>query len=291
MRRLAFLLALVALPATAQDRPVVAVVNYPLAYFAERLGGDAVEVLFPVPDGVDPAFWRPGIADIAAMQAADLIALNGAGFAQWTTKASLPRSRLVDTSSGFSEAYIATETVTHSHGEGGEHSHTGTATHTWLDFEQAAAQAEALAVAMARRVPPAAEGLEARLAALQADLAELDTLAEQAGAALAGRTIVASHPRYQYFARAYGLDIAALEWEAGDMPTDEDWADLQSLLAGSDGPLLIWEADPPAEAIARAADMGVTSVVFPPLANRPASEGDFLTAMRAVMTRLAAMSG
>lgn len=158
MHRLALALGLLAVPAAAQDTPRIAVVNYPLAYFAERLGGEGVEVLFPVPDGTDPAFWRPGIADIAAIQGADLIALNGAGFAQWTTKASLPRSRLVDTSAEFSDAYIKTETVTHSHGDDGEHSHTGTATYIWLDFELAASQAEALSAAMARRVPGAGRG-------------------------------------------------------------------------------------------------------------------------------------
>ena len=34
-------------------------VNYPLAYFAERIGGDDVVVHFPVPAGDDPAFWSP----------------------------------------------------------------------------------------------------------------------------------------------------------------------------------------------------------------------------------------
>ena len=124
----------VALPAFAQNRATVAAVNYPLTYFAERLAGDRADVLFPVPDGSDPSFWRPGIADISAMQGADVIALNGAGFANWTTKVSLPRSRIVDTSKGFSDQYIKTETITHSHGENGQHSHTGTANYTWLDF-------------------------------------------------------------------------------------------------------------------------------------------------------------
>ena len=37
----------------------VFVVNTPLAYFAQRIGGDAVEVVFPAPADVDPAFWSP----------------------------------------------------------------------------------------------------------------------------------------------------------------------------------------------------------------------------------------
>ena len=59
------------------------VVNYPLKYFAERIGGDYVQVEFPVPGNVDPAYWDPDIADISAYQKADLIMLNGAAYAKW----------------------------------------------------------------------------------------------------------------------------------------------------------------------------------------------------------------
>ena len=41
--------------ATFQPDLVVAAVNYPLAYMAERIGGDEVEVRFPAPPDVDPA--------------------------------------------------------------------------------------------------------------------------------------------------------------------------------------------------------------------------------------------
>ena len=42
------------------------VVNYPLKYFAERIGGEHVKVEFPVPAGADPAYWNPDLADISA---------------------------------------------------------------------------------------------------------------------------------------------------------------------------------------------------------------------------------
>ena len=38
---------------------VVYAVNYPLAYFAGRIAGDSVEVVFPVPADIDPATWVP----------------------------------------------------------------------------------------------------------------------------------------------------------------------------------------------------------------------------------------
>ncbi len=286
LKPLACALAVLAGAATAQERPVVATVNYPLAWMADRLGGDAIEVLFPVPDGRDPSFWRPGLSDIAAIQQADLIALNGAGFATWTTRASLPRSRLVDTSAKLSAAFIATQSVSHSHGEDGAHSHTGTASYTWLDFELAAEQAEALAAAMQRRMPDLRNRVEERLPSLLADLAALDTQARDALATLQGTTIIATHPRYQYFARAYGLDIAALEWEAGALPDEAQWQDLQDMVAETGASLLIWEAEPPQEAKERAAGMGLASIVFAPLATRPAS-GDFASVMRAQIEALA----
>lgn len=280
--------SLAASAALAADKPVVAAVNYPLAYFAERLGGDAIEVLFPVPADRDPAFWRPSLADIAAIQQADLIALNGAGYAAWTEKASLPRSRVVDTSEPIEHRFIETETVTHSHGDDGEHSHQGLASHTWLDFALAAQQAEELAAAMKRRLPDLAERIEAAEAPLRDDLESLYMAAYAASGALDGARIIATHPRYQYFARAFQLEISALEWEAGEAPTEAQWDALAALAGETGARILIWEAEPPADARERAAAMGLRDVVFPTLANRPA-EGDFVSAMRASLDRLAAL--
>lgn len=270
--------------ALAQERPAVVAVNYPLAYFAERLGGDEIDVLFDVPADRDPAFWRPSLAAIAEFQAADLIALNGAGFAAWTTKVSLPRSRLVDTSAGFSDKFISTQSITHSHGADGEHSHTGTASYTWLDFQQAAAQAEALAEAMKRRLPDL-EQIDTNLDALSADLDSLAQLAEQAAEGLRLQGVIATHPRYQYFARAYDLTIEALEWPAGVMPSDAQWAELERHLESRAASVLLWEAEPPEDAVARARAMGLTSVVLSPLANRPA-KGDFISQMSIALEKI-----
>jgi len=77
------------------DTLTVYVVNYPLQYFSERIGGEAVEVHFPVPPDVDPAYWNPDILTIQKYQKADLILINGAGYAKWIRKTSLPQSKLM----------------------------------------------------------------------------------------------------------------------------------------------------------------------------------------------------
>ncbi len=285
---LGLMLSTVAMPVLAQERPVVAAANYPLAYFAERLGGGAADVLFPVPADADPSFWRPGIADIAAIQSADVIALNGAGFATWPTKASLPRSRTVNTSAGFSERLIKTDTVTHSHGDGGQHSHTDTASYTWLDFTLASEQAGTLADAMMRQMPDQADAIAANRDALLGDLAGLNTHAATVGATAGSTAIITSHPRYQYFGAAYGLDISAVDWDANEDPSAAQWAALEDTIAATGAAVFIWEAEPATASRERMATLGLTDVVFPPLANRPA-EGDFLTLMETSLQQLEAV--
>ena len=111
---------LAALPAAAGEKVTVYTVSYPLQYFTERIGGGAVEVVFPAPADVDPAWWMPDADTVAAYQRADLIILNGANYAKWTGKVTLPRGKMVNTSSKFREEYITSDKeTTHSHGPGG----------------------------------------------------------------------------------------------------------------------------------------------------------------------------
>lgn len=275
-----------ALPAAAQDRVVVAPDSYPMAYFAQALGGDAVEIRWTIPEGADPAFWVPSLSEMAGIQAADVIALNGAGFAEWTARAALPRRATVTTTRDMEDRFIQTEAITHSHGDGDRHSHDAVASQTWLDFALAADQADVLADFMARRVDGLAEPVAANREGLRDDLMALDARAEEIGAAVSG-TVLATHPVYAYFARAYGLSIESLEWEPGAMPTADQWDALAALQADTGATLMLWEAAPPDAAIARASEMGLASVVFPPLASPPAT-GDFLSVMSASLDALEA---
>ena len=274
-------------PVWSQSSLRISAVNYPLAYFAERLAGDLAEVSFPVPRGIDPSFWRPSISEISAFQNSDLILLNGASFADWTGRVTLPRSRSVNTSASFESAYIATETVTHSHGDGGEHSHTGTASYVWLDFAQAAQQAAAISDAIIRRAPESEEVVAANLGLLEDELLALDSQAREIGAASEGVAVISSHPRYQYFARAYGFEISALEWDPNEDPTDAEWRELEALVDETQANVFFWEARPSEDAMSRMAESGLTSAVFAPLANSPES-GDFMSVMAENLAQISA---
>ena len=98
---------------SADDNPsgklTIYTVNYPLKYFAERIAGEHAKVVFPAPKDIDPAYWMPDRKIISDYQKADLILLNGAHYAKWTEKVSLPRSKMVDTSRKFKNRYIRTD--------------------------------------------------------------------------------------------------------------------------------------------------------------------------------------
>ena len=263
----------------ADNKLIIYTTNYPLAYFAERIGGDHVNVEFSVPPDEDPAFWKPDDEAVRQYQKADLIILNGAGYEKWTKKVSLPMLRTVDTSKAYKDKLISIETnVTHSHGPKGDHSHGGTAFTTWLDFSQAAQQAEAIYQALVRKMPAQKEYFAINFASLQDELMELDKQMMKIGDNLSGTPLLASHPIYQYFARRYGLNIKMMMWEPDVDPGPAEWKKLQNYLVDHPAKVMLWEDEPLAESSQRLEDFGLGSLVFAPCMNRP-SEGDFFTVM------------
>jgi zinc transport system substrate-binding protein len=227
------------------SRPEVYVVNYPLEYMAKRIGGNEVEVIFPLPKDIDPAFWQATSRVIAGFQKADLILINGASYSKWLPTVSLPESKQVDTSEGFSDHFIEMEeSFVHQHGPAGEHSHVGTAFTTWLDFEQARLQAFAIKEGFKKLVPSKGGLFEENYKQLANELNELDDGFKAAGKKLAGQPLVFSHPIYQYFSRRYGLNAKSVIWEPGVLPDEESIVELEELLADHAARYLIWEDEP-----------------------------------------------
>jgi zinc transport system substrate-binding protein len=256
-------------------------VNYPLAFFAERVGGDQVEVQFPAPADQDPAYWSPGAEAIAAFQNADLILLNGADYAGWVRRATLPGSKLVDTSAAFSDRLIQLQgQTTHSHGPEGEHAHVGWAFTTWLDPELAIEQARAVATAMIRLRPDYEGDFNERLGSLENDLQELDRRLAAAADVIGDSPLVFSHPVYQYLIRRYELNGFEVHWEPNEAPDGPEWDSLEHLLGTFPAQWMLWEGEPLEATVSGLEDLGVGSLLFDPCANRP-STGDYMAVMAA----------
>ena len=83
------------------ENPLVVTTSYPLTYFADRISGKKIDVLYP-PKGIDQsmqvASWQPSAGAILEMQRADRVITNGSGFENWLPLIPLRESVIVDTS-------------------------------------------------------------------------------------------------------------------------------------------------------------------------------------------------
>ena len=254
-------------------------VNYPLQYFAQRIAGENAVVVFPAPADVDPAYWRPTPEQVNAYQRADLILLNGAGYARWVNTVTLSQLRMVNTSKGFTKDYIAiTDAVSHSHGPGRKHAHGATAFTTWLDFRLAIEQAEAIQEALAKANPEWKTFFARNFASLQQDMNELDRRMLAVAQRLDGAPIIFSHPVYQYMERRYRLNGQSLHWEPNEAVSADQWRTLAHILTRHPARWMVWEDAPLPATSKQLNEMGIAVIVFHPAANR--SKTDFMTAMR-----------
>ncbi len=277
------LLVSLAVAASAQDEPQVRVqalaTNYPLAYFADRIGGSQVQVRVALPGEGDPAERRPSLEDIGRLNEAALLVLNGAGYEPWTHWAALRRRRTVVTTRGLEGEFISLDAATHQHGPEGDHSHGPTAFTTWLDVEMASAQAARVADALSRALPDGCDECAENLLALNGELEEIDEALREAVGENASRPVVFSHPVYQYLERRYELNGRSVHFEPEEDPGEAGWRSLEALLEEHPATVMIWEGEPSAASVARLEAMGIASVVFDPMSEAPA-DGDFLDGMR-----------
>ena len=287
MRVTAILLSLILLISCGDDSDnnaepaagkTVLTTSYPMQYFTERIAGDQLTVECPLPDDVDPIFWRPDSAALQKYQTADLIIVNGAKFEKWIATVSLPESRIVDTAKSFEQDFIVYESdITHKHGKDGEeHSHSGIDGHTWVDPITAKKQAATIHQALAKKWPEHAATFEKNFTALVADLDSLDAALKELDAS---QPLLASHPAYNYLARRYGWKITNLDLDPSTMPRKG------AISPDEPAKIILWDAEPIEKAIAiLERDHGLKSIVFSPARQR--GEQDYLETMRANIKRL-----
>jgi len=269
-----------------EGKPTVYTTFYPTAYFAERIGGDAVEVVCPVPEEADPAHWRPKPDVLTQYQRADLIVINGAGFEQWIDQVSLPVSRIVNTSAPFEDRWLRyEEAVTHTHGPEGEHSHEGLDGHTWLDPVNAQAQAEAIRDALVELAPQHEGDFQSNFSALAGDLDALHQRLQELTEQYDDQPLLASHPAYNYLIDRYGWNVRNLDLDPETMPDEETFERIRHTLEEHSAEYLIWEEAPAPEIAERfGEELELQSIEFSPaelLSEEARQEGeDYLSIMR-----------
>ena len=174
-----------------------------------QVGGDAIELHVLMAAGQDPHSYEPTARDIANVEQAHVIFVNGFDLEQTllttlrTTGASVP---IIAVSEGI-EPIPAGEHEEGEHGE--EHEHGEFDPHVWLNPLNVVIWAENIAGALAEIDPANAETYHRNAAAYAEELRALDAEIEAAIARIPHeqRRIVSNHHALAYFAKRYDIMV------------------------------------------------------------------------------------
>lgn len=229
------IIALFAGTAHAQSvKPLKAVASfYPVYHFAAQVVKDIPNIeltMLAPPSGGCLHDYQLLVSDMRKLSEADVFIINGAGMEEYldAVRRQFPNLSIIDSSQGIE--LLAGEAHEHEHEEGPaekepapaadtqhagaqahDHEHEEAANaHVWLSAANAATMAGNIARGLAAMAPDAQPQLQANAAAYQERLQTLDGKVRELLNDLPRREIVTFHEAFSYFAKQYGLYVAAV---------------------------------------------------------------------------------
>ena len=221
---------------------------YPIAWAAEQVGGDAVEVRNLTRPGVEPHDAELSPRDVERIRSADVVLYFGSGFQPAVEDAVAgARGKTVDLLEGQELARPVQE-----EGE------LGIDPHVWLDPVRYAGVVRAIAQALGR---------SDATAALLSKLDTLDKGFEEGLAHCGQREVVTTHAAFGYLTRRYGLEQIALSGLSPEAePTPQDLEDIVRRVRDSKATTIFFEtliSPRLAETVAR--ETGARTAVLDPI--------------------------
>ena len=209
------------------DRIKVFVSILPQVSFAERVGGECVDVSVMVGPGQSPATYEPRPKQMAELNKARLYFRVGVPFEDvWMERISKanPNMKVIDTRRGIE---LLSMNARHRH-EDEAHHHHGTGIkdpHIWLSPRLVKIQAQNMCTALIAEDFAHRSYYESNLTAFQADLDELDSEISKILKPIETRKFMVFHPALGYFARDYALEEIPIQRQ-GKEPSAKILADL-----------------------------------------------------------------
>jgi zinc transport system substrate-binding protein len=249
----------------------VAASFYPVAFAAEELGGDSVDVVNLTPPGTEPHDLEPTPSDVRELKSADLVLLLGDGF----------QPQLEDAAGDGEGVVELLDTPGMNRFENGD-------PHVWLD--------PARYELIARRIGDGL-GTTASVQSFVGRLKALDRDYRRGLADCAQDDIVTSHDAFGYLAQRYGLNqipITGLSPEAE--PSPKDLSRVVDLVRSTHATTVFSETlVSPRIAKAVASETGARTAVLNPIEGLEPSEAksgeDYFSLMRSNLATLRAALG
>ena len=270
-------------------RPSVEVVAafYPLAFAAERIGGDRVHVRDLTPKGAEPHDLEPTATQVDALDDAALVIVMGRGFQPSVEKAAAKRS---------TPTVRVLDAVVQERGnvadEGGG---TGIDPHIWLDPVLMKQIVTAVLDGLLEADPAGKAVYTKNASALEADLDGLDGDYRTGLTGCSRQAIVTSHEAFGRMAARYGLRQEGITGLSPDAePDPRRLAELVDLVK-QEGVATIFTEDLVSPELAQtlSRETGATTEVLSPLEvlTRDTPGADYFTVMRDNLAKLRAALG
>lgn len=185
---------------------------YPLQYFTERIGGDAVNVHSVYPPGTDEHSFDPTQKDMMALADSDLFFYIGLGLEGFVENAEKTMKgehvKMIATAEGISEEMLEEG---HDHDEEDHgHEHGTLDPHVWISPKLSIELATSVKNALIEQAPAMKNVFEKNFEQLTADLIELDNKFKEMAANAPSKTFYVSHAAFGYIADPYGLEQIAI---------------------------------------------------------------------------------
>jgi len=221
-------------PQSPSDKIQVSASFYPLAFFAENIGGDFAQVTNITPAGAEPHDYEPTVSDTAKIETSRLLILNGGWLEAWgdDVKKNLDPSRTVLVVAGEG---LTTQHVT----EDGEEI---IDPHIWLDPKLAEEMVDKIALGFIAADGQHHASYEANAATLKTQLERLDQEYRDGLQNCAQNDIVTSHAAFGYLATEYHFNQIPIAGLSPDTePSPRQLADITDFVREHDVHYIFFE--------------------------------------------------
>ena len=201
---------------------------YPLAFFAQQIGGEEVTVKQLIPDNMEVHNWQPSFADILALEEADVIIYNGASLDHWFEDDMLPiidpsNKIIVETTNGIQLPETEAE-------QGHEHEEPCDP-HTWISPFLAKQQAQKIYETLIQKDPAHMDYYAIRWQNLKTRFEELDSNYMNGLSTKRKEEIFVAHSAFGYLADRYGfMQYGVIGISADEQPSASTYANIVEMM-------------------------------------------------------------
>jgi len=201
---------------------------YPLAFFAQEIGGEEVTVRQLIPDNTEVHTWQPSFADILAVDEADVIIYNGASLDHWFEDDILS---IVDSSDKIIVETTKGIKLLETEPEHADEHEELDDPHTWISPFIAKQQAQNIYEALIQKDPNHEDYYSERWQKLKMRFEELDSNYLTGLSTKNKEEIFVAHSAFGYLADRYGFkQYGVIGISADEQPSASVYADLVEMM-------------------------------------------------------------